>query len=191
MQLLGKGDRRIIVRKLACCSGAVCCESNPVVDVEDPGSAAWGPDDSSRLDFVVFGVDLPVHQIRAGDIASSAFLSTMLDFVNRDKTCKKGGAHCIFCRLREEIGRIETSRDAWVQPCIAVVGHIQDGILEPSRVLQAQVDLAVLGVVRWLGIGANVGLERVEPKGNYLRYCVSYTRHYAYCLGYLQSCPET
>lgn len=61
MQFLSGRDYGITIREFAGCSCAVCCESDSVIDVEDPGSAAGGPDGSSSLNLAVLSVDLAVH----------------------------------------------------------------------------------------------------------------------------------
>jgi hypothetical protein len=70
--------------------------------------------------------------------------------------------------LREEVGGEESASDALVKLGITVVGGIQESILEATWVLKAQVDLAVLGVVGNTGARPDVGLERVEAKGDNL-----------------------
>ena len=74
VQLLGGRDRGIIIQEFASCSCAVCCERDSVIDVEDPGNAAGGPDGSSSLNLAVLSVDLAVNQLWAGDGALGTFL---------------------------------------------------------------------------------------------------------------------
>lgn len=64
--------------------------------------------------------------------------------------------------LREVVGGQEGAGDAFVQTGPAVVGGVDDGVLESTGVLEVQVDLAVLAAVGGNGAGANVGLELIE-----------------------------
>lgn len=50
-----------------------------------------------------------------------------------------------------------------------MVGGVNDSILESTRVLQVQMDLAVLGLVGLGGLWADVGLECIKTEGNELR----------------------
>jgi hypothetical protein len=47
-----------------------------------------------------------------------------------------------------------------------VVGGVDNGVLEAARVLEVQVELAVLGAVGGDGTRADVGLERIEAISN-------------------------
>jgi hypothetical protein len=47
-----------------------------------------------------------------------------------------------------------------------VVGRFDDGVLEAARVLQVQVEGAVLGLLRGGAARADVGLELVEAVGD-------------------------
>jgi hypothetical protein len=80
--------------------------------------------------------------------------------------------------LGEVVGGEESAGDAGVETGEAVVGGVDNGILEATRVLQVQVELAVLGVVGGLSARANVGLELVETVGDDL-FTVSFSNKWA------------
>jgi hypothetical protein len=52
-----------------------------------------------------------------------------------------------------------------------VVSGVYDSVLEASRILKVEVELAVLGVVGGFGAGADVRLELVEAVGDDLAGC--------------------
>lgn len=58
MQLLGKRHGGVIVGHLSRSGTDGRCERNAVVNVEDTGVAARGPDGGGGLDGVLLGVDL-------------------------------------------------------------------------------------------------------------------------------------
>lgn len=68
--------------------------------------------------------------------------------------------------MGEVVGGEEGTGDAGVETSETVVGGVDNGILEAAGILQVQVKLAVLGVVRGLGAGADVGLEGIETIGD-------------------------
>lgn len=57
-----------------------------------------------------------------------------------------------------------------------MVGGLDDGELEAAGVLEVEVQLAVLGLVRRRGAGARVHLEGVEAEGDDLLSLVSNLR---------------
>ena len=71
--------------------------------------------------------------------------------------------------MAEVVGRDEASGDALIKASPAVVGGVDDGVLEASRVLQVEVKLAVLGAVGGAGAGTDVGLKGVEAVGYNLK----------------------
>lgn len=72
------------------------------------------------------------------------------------------------CRgiLREVIRAVKRSRDARIHLHVAVVGAVNERVLEPAWIVERQVQLAVLGVVRHGGARADVGLEGVEAESH-------------------------
>ena len=56
--------------------------------------------------------------------------------------------------------------DTGVETSPAVVGGVDDGVLEATGVLEVQVDLAVLGLLGGLDAWADVGLELIETIGD-------------------------
>jgi hypothetical protein len=54
-----------------------------------------------------------------------------------------------------------------------VVGGVHDGVLEAARVLEIEVELAVLGAVGGDGAGTGVRLELIEAVSDDLCGCVS------------------
>lgn len=79
---------------------------------------------------------------------------------------KNRTTHCLGSILREEVGGQESSSDALIQASKAVVGSLDDGVLEATGVLKVQVDSAVLGAVCGGGARTNVGLECIEAVGD-------------------------
>lgn len=69
------------------------------------------------------------------------------------------------CVLREVVARDEGPGYAVIEARPAVVGCVDDGVLEAARVLEVEVELAVFGVVGGGGARADVGLELVEAVG--------------------------
>jgi hypothetical protein len=143
VQLLSESHGSIVVGQLTSGVGVAGGEGNTVVDVEDTVGAAWRPDGSRGLDLVLLGVDLAVKESTAAGEGGS------------------GGG-----RLRSILGEVvgcdERSGNAGVQACEAVVCCVNNSVLEASRVLQVQMKLAVLGMIRSLCSRANVGLELIE-----------------------------
>lgn len=84
-----------------------------------------------------------------------------------------GAAYSLASILGEEVRRDESAGDALIQARPAVVGRVDDGVLEAARVLEVEVQLAVLGVVGGLGARADVGLELVEAVGDDLGVIVN------------------
>jgi len=66
------------------------------------------------------------------------------------------------CILREVVGCDEGSSYAFVQARPAMVGCVNDGILETTWILEIEVELAVLRAVGGGCAGADVGLELVK-----------------------------
>lgn len=75
--------------------------------------------------------------------------------------------------LGEVVGRDEASGYAVIKTRPAVVGSIENGVLETTGVLQVQVQLAVLAAVGRDGAGADVRLELIEAVSNDLLSVVS------------------
>jgi len=59
---------------------------------------------------------------------------------------------CLASVLREVVGRDEAAGYAFVEARPAVVGGVYDSVLETTRVLQVQVELAVLAAVWRSGV---------------------------------------
>lgn len=150
VDLLGEGDGGIIISDLADGAAVGAGEGDAVVDVEDAVGAAGGVDVAGRGDGVGFGVDLA-----AGPDAATL-----------DRGLGGGGARRA---LGEEVGAEEGARNAGLEVGVAVVGAVDDGELEAARVLEAQVQRAVLGLLLGVVAGPDVGLEAVEAEGNDLR----------------------
>lgn len=70
--------------------------------------------------------------------------------------------YCSASILGEVVRRDEAACYAGVHACPSVICGGDDGILEAARVVEGQVKLAVLAVVGWGGVRADVSLERVE-----------------------------
>jgi hypothetical protein len=64
--------------------------------------------------------------------------------------------------LREVVGGDEAAGDALVETSPAVVGSVDNGVLEATGVLEVQVELAVLAAVCGNGAGADVCLEGIK-----------------------------
>jgi hypothetical protein len=147
VDLLGEGDGGVIISDLAEGGGVGAGEGDAVVDVEDAVGATGRVDVARGRDGVGLGVDLAVGP----------------DAAARDGGLGRGGGGRA---LAEVVGAIEGARDARVQLRVAVVGAVDHGELEPTRVLEVQVELAVLGLLGRVVAGADVGLELVEAKGD-------------------------
>jgi hypothetical protein len=79
VELLGEGDRRIVVGQLAGAVGRLAGKRNAVVDVEDAVAAAGGPDGGGRLDAVLLGVDLALGEgAAAGEGGARGLLEMVL-----------------------------------------------------------------------------------------------------------------
>ena len=79
----------------------------------------------------------------------------------------RGGVSYSLARvLGKVVARHERARHALVETRPAVVRGVNDGVLEATRILEVEVQLALLGVVGLLGPGADVGLELVEAVGD-------------------------
>jgi hypothetical protein len=149
VDLLSEGDGGIVVGDLAGLGGVAGGEGNAVVDVEDAAGAAGRVDVAGGRDAVGLGVDLAVlPQAAAGDHGLG-----------------RGRGRGV---LREVVGRVERPGDGRVELGIAVVGAVDNGELEAARVLEVQVQLAVLGVVADDGAGSDVGLEAIKAEGDNL-----------------------
>lgn len=147
MDLLGEGDGGIVVGELAGGGAVGAGEGDAVVDVEDAVGAAGRVDHARGGDAVGLGVDLA-----AGPDAAAADGGLGRRRVRR--------------RLAEEVGRVEGACHARVELRVAVVRAVDDGELEAARVLEAQVQLAVLGLVGRVVARSDVGLETVEAEGD-------------------------
>lgn len=79
------------------------------------------------------------------------------------------GTYRCCCILREKVGGVKGTRHSLVELSIPVIGRLNDGELESAGVLQIQVQLAVLGLVRSSEAWANVCLETIETKSNDLK----------------------
>jgi hypothetical protein len=76
------------------------------------------------------------------------------------------GTHRLSSFLGEVIGRDEASSHAFVKTRPTVVGSVYDRVLETTRILEVQVQLAVLGAVCGSGARADIGLELIEAVSN-------------------------
>lgn len=70
--------------------------------------------------------------------------------------------------LAEVVRRDEAACYAFVQPRPPVVRCVYHGVLEATRVLEVEVQLAVFGAVGGSRAGPDVGLEFVEAVGYHL-----------------------
>jgi hypothetical protein len=68
--------------------------------------------------------------------------------------------------LGEVVGGDEATGHTIVQTSPAVVGGVDNGVLEAAGVLEVEVQLAVLGLVGRGNAGANVRLELIEAVSN-------------------------
>ncbi len=66
--------------------------------------------------------------------------------------------------LREVVSRVKGTGHASLQLGVAVVRRLDDGELEAAGILEVQVKLAVLGLVRRHGAGTGVELEGIETE---------------------------
>ena len=147
MDLLGEGDGGIVVGELAEGAAVGAGEGDAVVDVEDARGAAGAVDVAGSRDLVGLGVDLALGPDTApGDGGLGG--------------CGVSGG------LGEVVGRVEGACHAGLELRVAVVGAVHHGELEPTRVLEVQVQLAVLGLLGRVVTGSDVGLELVEAKGD-------------------------
>jgi hypothetical protein len=143
---VGQGDGGIVIGDLAGGAGRGAAESDAVVDVENgAGGAAGRLDDVGRL--VLLGVDLAVGP----------------DTAARDA---RGGGGGLRGGGGEVVGRVEGRRGARVELGIPVVGGVDDGEGVSRRVVEAKVELAVVGVVLDRGSWSDVGLEAIEAEGD-------------------------
>jgi hypothetical protein len=76
------------------------------------------------------------------------------------------GTYGLLSVLGEEVGGDEGALHALVEAGPAVVGSVNDGILEATGVLEVQVESAVLGLVGTRVAGTNEGLELIETIGD-------------------------
>jgi len=149
VDLLGKIDGLVVGGDLAGSRGLGRGKSDAVVEVEDGGGAARRVDDGGVGDGVHAGVD-----VAAGPLAAAGKGGA-------------GGGGLGGVRV-EEGGGEEGGGDAGLELGVAVVGRLDDGVGEAGRVLEVQVELAVLGPVLDGGAGADVGVEAVEAEGDEL-----------------------
>lgn len=77
-----------------------------------------------------------------------------------------GRTYSLASILGEVVGRDEAPSHTVIQTRPAVVGGIDNGVLEAAGVLEVQVELAVLGLLRRGDAGANVRLELIEAISN-------------------------
>ena len=73
-----------------------------------------------------------------------------------------GKGTCLISLSREVVGRLEGAGDALLDGSIATVVGAEDGVLEASRVLELDVELAVLALLGDGNGGANGGNVCVE-----------------------------
>jgi hypothetical protein len=83
------------------------------------------------------------------------------------------GTHGLAGVLREVVRRDEAPSHTCVEARPPVVSRVHDGVLEAARVLEVEVELAVLGAVGGDGAGTGVGLELIEAVSDDLFGCVS------------------
>jgi hypothetical protein len=179
VQLLGQCNSSIIVRQFTGQIRASSSESNTIVDavkkvskilfalpgvsflLQDTGVTARTPDGRSGRNLIILGIDIASKPISTGD----------------DSLCSRG----LGSILGEEISRVEVARHSFVEASIAVVGGIQDGVLEASWVLKAQMELAILGVIRCSGARTDVCLETIESESeNLIRELTVCTHEHVY-----------
>jgi hypothetical protein len=128
MKLLRESDRGIIIAHLTRLISLLVRKRNSVVNVENAVLAAGRPDSRGSLHIVLLGVDLTVEEGAAAN-----------------------GLHARSLRLAGILGEVvgcdEASGYTLVETRPSVVGGIYDGVLEASRVLEVEVELAVLAAV--------------------------------------------
>jgi hypothetical protein len=162
VQLLGQCNSGIIVRQFTGQTRAGSSEGNTIVNavkkvsknlfalpgvpflLQDTGITARTPDGRSGRDLVILGIDIAGKPISTGD----------------DSLCSRG----LGSILGEEVSRVEVARHSLVEASIAVIGGIQDGVLEASWILKTQMELAILGVIRRSGAWTDVSLEFIETE---------------------------
>jgi len=163
--LLGKCDGRIVVGELAIGRRVRRPERDAVVDVEDTGGAAGGPDDRGGLEVVLLSVHLTVNK---GTAANGVHAGGGLVNDQYSEGSIRAAPYGLRSILGEVVAGDEVASDTLIQTSPAVVGGRDDGVLETTRVLEVQVQLAVLGLLARGDAGADVGLELIETVGDNL-----------------------
>lgn len=177
VELLSEGNGSIIVGELSSSGAVGGSEGDAVVHIEDTVGAAWRPDGSggfntveklvvysygwkSKTGPITLRIDLPVNELAAtSEGRASGLLIRSVSWVNIDRIMRTHGLASI---LREVVGSDKATSDTGVKTSPAVVGSINNSVLEAAGVLEVQVELAVLALVGGLGAGADVGLEGIE-----------------------------
>ena len=149
VDLLRERDRGVVVGDLAGSGAVGGGQGDAVVDVEDAVGAAGAKDVAGGGDLVLLGVD-----------GAAEPLAAALDARLRRRRRRRV--------LAEVVRRVERPRHAPVQLRVPVVRAVHHRELEPPRVLEVQVQLAVLGLGRRVVARSDVGLELVEAEGDYL-----------------------
>jgi hypothetical protein len=167
MQLLSESDSSIVVGQFTASLAVLGGKRNTVVDIEDTVAAARGPDGGSGLDAVLLGVDLTLFEGTAAREGRTGCLLMicLVDGLGVDGSVFVAGSWLTYGGtgvLREVVSGDETTSDTFVETGPAVVGSINHGVLETTRVCEVQVQLAVLALVGSDAAGANVGLELIE-----------------------------
>lgn len=151
VNLLRQGQRLVVIRNHARGLGVIARQRHTVIDIQSvrPPAARRPHHLGGR-----HGVALRVHLAHGPDAAA-------LD-------AGAGGARGVGV-AREEVGRQKVALDVLLEEREAVVDRIDDGEGEARRVVELDVQLAVLRVFREGGVRADVGLEAVEADGEDLR----------------------
>lgn len=76
MKLLSKRNSGIIIRQFAGLGAIGGRKCNTIVDVQNTASSARRPDDGCGLDAIMFGVDISIGPLRAGDGRAGRSLPT-------------------------------------------------------------------------------------------------------------------
>jgi hypothetical protein len=148
VDLLGQSNGPVVVRDHARGLGVGAGEGYPVVEVEDGRRSAAGRRHGvGGRHEVLLGVDL------AGGPDTAAL----------DAGLGRAGVGGV---AAEVVGGEEGAGDAVVQLRVAVVRAVGDGKPVAARIVQRQVQLAVLAAVHDGGAGSDVGLEAIETDGD-------------------------
>lgn len=167
MQLLGESNSGIVVGQFAASLAVLAGKRNAVVDVEDAVAAAGRPDGRRGLDAVLLGVDLAVGEsAAAGEGGAGCLLLWWLASVVYVEGIVDGRGRGLTCGSASVLGKVVSGDEATSHTVIktspAVVGRVDNSVLEATGVSKVQVQLAVLALVGGGSARANVRLELVE-----------------------------